>query len=254
MLTTIIVDDEEDSRITLRNFLTKYCPGVKIMGEADSVENAVRQIEAIRPALVFLDINMPHDNGFGLFGKIADPDFYTIFVTAYDEHALQAIKHQAVDYILKPVSITELIQAVSRAQELHDRKVQSQQMSRLIQAASAPPSGKEKICLPLMDGFIYVPVSGIIRCEAEGSYTIFYFTDREKIMVSYTLGSYEAVLKDHGFIRVHNQHLINLQHIEKYKRGRGGTIFMSDKKEVPVSQRKRDEFLKLIHTGNEHIG
>ncbi len=244
-LIAVVVDDEEDSRQTLCNFLTRYCPEIHIGGQADSVSTAVKVIDKVKPSLVFLDINMPHENGFGLFTRFNVPDFHTIFVTAYNEFALQAIKHHALDYILKPVNIDELIAAVSRARSIgnnYSLNEKIQTMLQTFQKTQAP----EKIALPVLDGFIYIPVNEIIRCEAEGNYTCFHFTSRTKMLVSRTVGSFESQLKNYGFIRVHHHHLINPNHIEKYQRGRGGIVFMSDKKEVIVSQRKRVEFLKLI--------
>ncbi len=245
MLTTLLVDDEEDSRITLRNFLTRYCPNVQIVAEASSVAAACEEIERHAPSLVFLDINMPHENGFALFKRIAHPEFYTIFVTAYDEYALQAIKQQALDYILKPVNITELVTAVNRAEQLHNQQNRLHRFEQLL-----PPEQKTaasgKIGLPTANGFIYVPVADIVRCEAEGSYTFFHFVNRKPMLICRTLGAYETILKEYGFIRVHHQHLVSLRHVEQYQRGRGGVILMSDKHEVVVSQRKKDDFLRAI--------
>lgn len=249
MLKTLIVDDEEDSRTSLKNFLTKYCPTVHIIGTAASVQEALMIIRNDQPDLVFLDINMPHENGFELFRELPDPDFYTVFVTAYEEYALKAIKHHALDYILKPINIVELIKTVNRADKLFDKHVVNRQINNLLQSVQRPQA-PEKISIPLGDGFLYVPVQDIIRCEAESSYTVFYFTNRNKVVVTRTLGSYEMLLRPYGFIRVHSQHLINIHHIEKYQRSRGGAVLMSDKKEVIVSQRKREEFLRLMGQSN----
>lgn len=246
MLNTLIIDDEEDSRITLHNFLTRYCPDVRIAGEADSVPAACELIAGSMPDLVFLDISMPHEDGFALFRRFPEPAFHTIIVTAYDSFALNAIKHQALDYILKPVNIGELVQAVNRVKVIREQGNVQRQISQLLQS-SRKPDLPEKIGLPQADGFLYIPVKDIIRCEAEGSYTVFYIAGRSKVMVSRILGSYEALLKEYGFIRVHREHLINPAHVERYQRGRGGTVFMSDKKEVIVSQRKKDDFLKQIN-------
>ncbi len=246
MLTTILVDDEEDSRITLRNFLGRYCPDVTVLGEAGSVSEAVELIRELKPTLVFLDINMPQENGFMLFEHIPEPDFYVVFITAYDEYALKAIKHSALDYILKPINIKELMLAVSRAQSLHQKQDMQSQLASLMQAIPRNNNNLEKLMLPLSDGFVYVPVQEIIRCEASGNYTVFYFTSRSKMVVCNTLGYYEEVLAGYGFIRVHHQHLINQHHVERYQRGRGGTVVMCDQKEVAVSQRKRDEFLRMM--------
>lgn len=249
MLTTLLVDDEEHCRIALRNFLTRYCPDVSVIGEADTVATARRLVAELGPDLVFLDISMPPEDGFALFRDLPAPGFHTIFVTAHDEYALKAIKHHALDYLLKPLNISELIRAVGHAKALREQGSMQAQLSQLLQSAQQPGL-PEKICLPLADGFTYVPVREIIRCEAEGSYTIFHFSGRNKVVVSRTLGSYEAVLKDYGFIRVHHQHLINPEHVERYQRGRGGIVVMSDKKEVVVSQRKKDDFLRQINAGN----
>lgn len=246
MMTAIIVDDEEDSRSTLRNYLNRYCPDVTLLAEAGTVAGAVRHIRALNPDIVFLDMNMPHENGLALFASIPHPDFYTIFVTAHNEYALSAIKHNALDYLMKPVNITELVLAVNRAKAMYDKDTMHRQLDQLLQSVQKRNT-MEKICLPLTDGFIYVYVHEIIRCEAEGSYSVFYFTNRKKLVISRTLGNYENLLREYGFIRVHNSHLINLEHVEKYQRGRGGMVLMSDKKEVIVSQRKRDDFLRLVN-------
>lgn len=248
MLSTLLIDDEQDSRDSLRHFLTRYCPNVEIVAEAASVAAALPLIVQHQPGLVFLDINMPHENGFALFKYIPKPAFQTIFVTAYDEYALQAIKQQALDYILKPLNITELVQAVSRAQAVTDQQLAQRRFDALLSSMQAPAQ-PVKIELPTATGFVYMPVTDIIRCEAEGSYTLFYFTGRKPMMVCKTLGAYEAQLKEYGFVRVHHRHLVNLSHVEQYQRGRGGTILMSDKKEVLVSQRKKDDFLKSMKGG-----
>ena len=242
---TVIVDDEYESRQTLLGFLSKYCPDIEVMGEASSVAEAVNMIAALAPELVFLDINMPAENGFQLFSKLSGTDFYTIFVTAYDEYALQAFKHHAVDYLLKPVVIHELIAAVNRIAALVGEKSKIQLLSGLLDNFRYPAE-PAKIALPTMEGLEYVRITDIIRCEASDNYTYIYFSDGKKIVVSRTLVVYEELLKGKGFARVHHQHLISLHHVEKYVRGRGGIVIMSDKKVIQVSQRKKEEFLKLI--------
>lgn len=246
-LRTLIIDDEEIGRSTLKHFLAKYCPEAGLIEEAASVAEAVARIEANYPSLVFLDINMPGENGLSLFNRIPAPRFHTIFVTASDEYALQAIKHHALDYILKPISINELIDAVKRAKSLLDAAETTQQIAALMQSVQQAKKQPDKLALPVMEGFVYVQLSDVVRCEAEGNYTYFHFANRGKLLVCRTLGSYEELLKDNGFIRVHHHHLINKAHIEKYQRGRGGIVVMSDKAEVIVSQRKKDEFLRHIY-------
>jgi two-component system LytT family response regulator len=246
-LATIIVDDEEDGINTLRNFLTKYCPDVEVIDTAASVAEAVDKIKLGTPDLVFLDINMPGSDGFQLFNKLPDADFSVVFVTAYDEYALKAFKHHAVNYILKPVNIDELIETVARVKRMVAANIKTQDIDTVMQAV-ARPGLHNKIALPVLDGLVYVNVDTIIRCEAENNYTVLHFTDRPKLIVSKTLGSYERLLQPFGFYRVHHQHLINLAHLERYQRGRGGVVTMSDKQDIAVSQRKRDEFLRIFES------
>jgi two-component system LytT family response regulator len=242
---TIIIDDEAKSRKTLHDFLSKYCPDVEIIAEGASVREAVKIIELHKPELVFLDINMPEGNGFELFRKIKEPDFYTVFVTAYDQYAIEAFRHQAVDYILKPINIAELIKTINRIKTLHSYKTNTNQLNAFLQATTKKAITSDKIALPVADGLTYVQTDDIIHCEAQGNYTCFHFTNRSKLLVSRTLGFYEDLLKSRGFIRIHHQHLINLMHVEKYQRGRGGTVIMADKTELMVSQRRKEEFIKM---------
>lgn len=249
-ITTLIVDDEEDGRSSLRCLLERYCPGVSVVAEAASVSEAIDEIGALRPKLVFLDVNMPFENGFSLFSKIPEPTFKTIFVTAYDSYALQAIKHHALDYLLKPIDIDELVAAVQHAaRSLAERTpggaAPEEPVSRLLQELPRN-RGAEKVSLAVADGFLYVLPASIIRCEANGNYTHFYFAGKPPLLVCRALGYYEALLEPFGFIRVHHHHLINPAHVERYQRGRGGMVVMSDGSELGISQRKKDDFLGLM--------
>lgn len=242
---SIVVDDEQESRETLLHFLSKYCPDVEIVGQADSVNEAVEIIRGTSPELVFLDVNMPIENGFKLFEKISDINFYTVFVTAYDQYAVQAFKHHAVDYLLKPIVIHELMITVNRVAKLLEDKNRIQQLSALLQYIKTPVE-QTKIALPTLEGLVYVHTMDIVRLQADDNYTSLYFKGGKKMLVSHTLAYFEEALKEQGFVRIHHQHLINLQHVEKYIRGRGGYIIMSDGTSLQVSQRKKDEFLRII--------
>ncbi len=241
----VVIDDEYESRHTLINFLVKYCPDITVVAEAASVTEAVGVIEESLPDLIFLDINMPAENGFQLFDRLRNKDFYTVFVTAYDAYALQAFRHHAADYLLKPIDIHELMATVTRIVRLRDDKIKVKELTDLLHAFKRPAE-KPKIALPVTEGLIYVRTTDIVRCEASSNYTFIYFEDGRKIIVARTLVLYEEALKDKGFARVHHQHLINLHHVEKYVRGRGGIVVMSDQKEIQVSQRKKEEFLRLL--------
>ncbi|MBP1164707.1 two-component system LytT family response regulator [Chryseobacterium sp. PvR013] len=242
---SIVVDDEQESRETLLRFLSKYCPDVELIGEAGSVNGAVEVIREMSPELVFLDVNMPVENGFKLFEKISDRNFYTVFVTAYDQYAVQAFKHHAVDYLLKPIVIHELIITVNRVARLLEDKNKIQQLSALLHHIKSPVE-PSKIALPTLEGLVYVHTIDIVRLQADDNYTSIFFKGGKKMMISHTLAYFEEALKEQGFVRIHHQHLINLQHVEKYIRGRGGYIIMSDETSLQVSQRKKDEFLRII--------
>lgn len=244
-ITTLIVDDESESRSLLRNFLYKYCAEVEVVAEAASVTEAVALIERTAPLLVFLDVNMPGTNGFTLFDHITVPDFQTVFVTAYDEFALEAFRHYALDYILKPIEISRLVATVERVRQEQSRNVNGALLRSLLQATQKSlVSGR--VALPVLDGLEYVPVSEIVRCEAAGSYTHIYFVNRNKMIVSRPLTFYETLLQEQGFVRIHHKYLVNLKHVERYQRGKGGYVIMSDHSELEVSQRKRDDFLRLL--------
>jgi two-component system LytT family response regulator len=242
---TIIVDDEVKSRKTLVDFLLKYCPDIEVTAEAASVDEAIQAIDRLKPELIFLDINMPEGNGFELFKKIKEPDFHTVFVTAYDQYALEAFKHQAVDYILKPINIAELIKTVNRVKTLQNYKTNTDQLNAFLQSVSKKTIMSDRIALPVADGLTYVQTDDVIHCEAQGNYTFFHFTNRSKLLVARTLGFYEDLLKNRGFVRIHHHHLINLMHVEKYQRGRGGIVVMADKAELRVAQRRKEEFIKV---------
>lgn len=250
--TAVLIDDEADGRNTLRCYLEKYCPEIVVVADAGSVADGVTVLQTVYPDIVFLDVNMPFENGFALFKSIPQPAFSTIFVTAYDCYALQAIKQHALDYLLKPIDIDELIAAVKHAVRCRSASVakpghmlKEEELSRLINEIR-PGRTRDKIALPVLDGFRYVPHSDIVRCEAKGSYTSFHFKDGTQLLICHALGYYEAMLSPYGFIRVHHQHLINPVHVERYQRGRGGSAIMSDKSEVTISQRRRDDFLELM--------
>lgn len=250
MLNTILIDDEENGRNTLRNFLVRYCGHVHIVAEADSVSAAIPLIGMHRPQLVFLDINMPEQNGFALFNEIPAPDFQTIFVTAYDSYALQAIKLHALDYILKPLSIADLVKAVARAEQVCAAQQTSGNTDARLQTLPSSSLSTGKLGLPTTSGLLFVPAADVVHCMAEGSYTWFHLAGRKPLLVCKPLGFYEERLREYGFVRVHNRHLVNLAHVEQYQRGRGGMLLMSNGDEVLVSQRKKDGFL---HAMDSHI-
>jgi two-component system LytT family response regulator len=235
----VIVDDEKGSRDILAGFLKKYCPEVEMAGEADGADVAYALITAQTPDLVFLDVSMPDQNGFDLLGRFSRIDFEVIFVTAHEQYALRAIKNNAADYLLKPIGIIELKDAVSRASQ----RIKSKRITESVAASASSP---EKITVPVRDGFIYVNLEDIVRCEAEGGYTWIHFKNKDKVLVTKTLKDFEGSLSPNQFVRVHHHHLINLKHVTKYNHGRSGQVIMTDGASIEVSQRKRGDFLQRI--------
>jgi two-component system LytT family response regulator len=243
MIGSVIIDDELQSRNALRNILIDYCSDVEILGEADNAEEGIEIIQETKPELVFLDINMPDQNGFQLLESIGDIKFHVVFVTAYDQYAIKAIKFSALDYILKPIDPQQIIDSVNKLKGMQPRKIQvAERISNLL-------NNKEKInkiALPTISGFRFVRIKSIIRCEADNNYTIFFLEPKETIMVTHTLKYFENILKTDGFVRVHQSHLINIDYVEEYIKGDGGIVKMSDKSEVAVSRRKKEIFLNKM--------
>lgn len=240
----LIVDDEHNARENLKILLERHVPSVTVKGMAGSVKEALVEVERLKPDIVFLDIEMPNENGFAFLEKVPELNFDVVFVTAYDHYALKAFKFSAVDYLLKPVDIDELKSAVERI--TNKRKSNSNNVKVLMENKGQPGIANKKIVLSLSDQFLFVELKDIIRLEAEDYYTWFYFCNRERVLISRNLGEYEDLLAEQDFFRVHKSHLINLNHIHKVLKADGGIVVMSDSSQVPISKVKKNDFLKRI--------
>lgn len=237
-LKTIIVEDEQISREILRNYIGKYCPNLELLGEASNIEEAYELIQQHELDLVFLDVEMPFGNGFDLLEKVEDRTFETIFVTAYDHYAIEALNNQATYYLLKPISIDELIKSVSLVTEIKEKENQLQ--NTILQPKTSAINGK--ITIPLQDGFEVINVEEIVFCKADDNYTEIHFSNSRKI-VSKTLKHFEEVLKEYPFARIHKSYLVNINAITKYKKGKGGSVELTNGKEVLVSASKKGNLL-----------
>ncbi|NOY49570.1 MAG: response regulator transcription factor [Chlorobi bacterium] len=243
MIASVIIDDELQSRNALRNILIDYCADVDILGEADNAEEGIKIIRETKPELVFLDINMPDQNGFQLLESIGNIKFHVVFVTAYDQYAIKAIKFSALDYILKPIDPQQIIDSVNKLKSLQPRNRQvAERISNLLDNKDKI----DKIALPTITGFRFVKIKSIIRCEADNNYTSFFLESKESILVTRTLKHYEDILKHDDFVRVHQSHLINIDYVEEYVKGDGGFVKMSDGSEVGISRRKKEIFLNIM--------
>jgi len=241
MIRTLIIDDEENIRLRLKDMILENFPQITVVGEADGVESGVKAIESLKPELVLLDIQMDDGNAFDLLKRVKQIPFKVIFATAYEEYALKAIKFSALDYLLKPVSVDDLRIAFIKAEEqiMTDLKLQLAALQNNLRS----PKNKT-IALRTSEKIYLLDVNNIIRCEADRSYTYFFVSEQKKHIVSQPMKEFEDMLSEYGFIRIHKSHLINMSFIESFDKADGGYIILKDKTEIPVSRRKKSELLE----------
>ncbi len=245
-LQSIIVDDEQDSREILGNYIKKYTPSVVVLEECSNIQEAKEAINKHDPDLVFLDIEMPFGNAFDLLEQLEVINFEVIFITAFSQYAIQAFNQSAVHYILKPLDIDELILAVDKARERIQNKTQINHTQILLENLTAKKSQKQKIALPLIDGFEVVKLDEIIYCEASDNFTIFHFVGGQKAMICRKLKFYEDNLKEYGFCRIHRSHVINLDYVKRYIKGKGGMVILENNVQLQVSGSRKQTFLDLF--------
>ena len=238
-LRAVIVEDEKASRDILRSYLKKYCPSVKVLGEASNVDEARVLIRKFELDLVFLDVEMPFGNAFDLLEKVGDISFETIFVTAYNHYAMEALNAHASYYLMKPLSIDELIKAVDYVTEIK-RKENALQNEVLTPTSKVV---KGKITLPQQDGFDVIDTADILYCKADDNYTELYLTNNKRKVISITLKYFEDLLSENGFARVHKSYLVNINEVRKYVKGKGGSVVLSNGKQIMVSASKKANLL-----------
>lgn len=246
MITAIIVDDEPYSCESLVSLLERYCPEVKILDICYSGADALKAIEEQTPTLIFLDIEMPHMNGFEMLQKLPSINFSIIFTTSYDQYAIKAIRFSALDYLLKPVDSDELQAAVKKVLSKSHETV-PQQIEMLLHKLTHPIIAVNKIAIPTIDGLQLLLIETIIRCSSESNYTELHLKNKKKITASRTLKEIEEMLVDYSFLRVHHSHLVNLNEVEKYVKGDGGYLILSDGTNIGVSRSRKELLLKKLH-------
>ncbi len=240
-LRAIVVEDEETSREIIKNYLTKYCPKVQVLGEAANVDEALELINTHELDLVFLDVEMPYGNAFDLLDKVGDRTFETVFVTAYDHYAIDALNAHASYYLLKPIDIDKLIDAVHYVSEIKEQENRLQ--NTILKPKQTVVAGK--ITIPLQNGFEVLQVEDILYCQADDNYTNIFLKDKKKL-VSKTLKYFEDMLTENGFARVHKSYLVNVNAITEYKKGKGGSVVLENGKEIMVSPSKKKELLSYF--------
>jgi len=245
MIKAIIVDDEQYCCETIASLLEDYCPEVELLGIYHNGADALPAIRQHSPSLVFLDVEMPKMNGFEMLEQLVSINFDIIFTTSYDQYALKAIRFSAIDYLLKPIDREELQIAVQKVVQRSQRTI-TQQVEILMQKLHQPAKSINKIALPTMEGLQMILVNSIISCEADSNYTILLLKGNKKVIVSTTLKEIEESLEDYSFARVHRSYLVNLNEVEKYIKGEGGYLIMSDGSNIDVSRNKKENLLKKL--------
>lgn len=246
-MNAVIIEDEKQAVIALKQELKETCPEVVIKGDASTVKSGIKLILDEQPEIVFLDVQLKDGTGFDLLHEIGEYNFKVIFTTAYSEYAIQAIKISALDYLLKPIQSNQLSIAIQKVLKSNLDSMKTQ-IASLIHNRDASPLGK-KIALPTSQGISLYAFDSIIRIQSEGNYSAIYLDDDKKIIVAKTLRDFEELLMDHGFVRIHHSHLINLHHLAKYYSKDGGYVVMQNNETIPVSKRKKAELLKFLNNG-----
>ena len=243
-LSVIIADDEQTSRDLIERYVNKYCTNLEVISKAVDAIDAIAQIKELKPDLVFLDVEMPFGNAFDVLEQTQEVDYQTIFITAFSDYAIKALNYSAAYYILKPISIDELVSAVDKVQAMAQEDNFSE-LKRVLQSNLGSDS-IERIVLPNQSGFEIIDANQIIRIAGSGNYSDIYLADGKKKTVSKTLKFFEKLEENKNIIRVHKSHIVNVNYIAAYKKGRGGVLIMSDDSEVEVSARLKTKLLSEL--------
>ncbi len=245
----IIVDDEITSSQVLEKLIQHYLPALQVIAICNKPNDAIDKISALRPDLVFMDIELPGMTGFDILERINPIHFNIIFTTAHSQYGIKAIQFSAIDYLLKPINIEDLKSAVSRASVLLSDNQSLERIRILLENIQLLNTNDpfNRIALPTTEGLKFVYTNDIIRCMSSNNYTYIFLTNGEKILISKTLKDVENVFSAHTFCRVHNSHLVNTNYIKKFIKSDTNMIVMTDGAEVEVSRRKKDELLKILN-------
>jgi two-component system, LytTR family, response regulator len=241
----ILIDDELNSLQNLQQKLEGFCPDVAIVAITQKPEEGILLIRQHQPDVVFLDIEMPRMSGFRMLGELGEYDFDIIFTTAYNHYSIDAIRISAFDYLVKPIGIEDLQQAVERLSKSLNRQTK-EKIDILKKSLSDNRTQEDKIAISTSEGIEFIPIKNIIHIESRSNYSKIFLTDNKSITVTKILKDFEEMLLPYNFYRIHNSHLINLNYIQKYVRSQGGHVQLQDGTLIDISRRKKEEFLKMI--------
>jgi len=247
MIRYVIIDDEVNNIEILSSYLEKYRDNLQLVGTATHADEGVLLIKNTQPELIFLDIQMPQKNGFDLLQEIGERSFEVIFVTAYDKFGIRAVKFSALDYLLKPLNIQELEEALYKAIEKIRQKKYNANLENLIQNLNNKQQDEDKIALSTGRETRYIPVGQIVRCRADDNYTEIYLLEGEPIVISKTLKEYDEMLSQYGFIRTHQSHLINPKHVLGYTKGDNPAVHMQHNFLVPIARQKKEYVYQILN-------
>ena len=244
---TVLIDDEENCLDVLEWSIQQYGSKLEILGKCSSADQGIKMIQEKKPQLVFLDIQMPHMNGFDLLKKLMPIHFDVIFTTAYDQFAIKAFKFSAIDYLLKPIDPEDLRGALQKLELRRNRMPENQQAEELLKNLKYfYQPVRSKISIPSMDGLIFVHIQDIVSCEAHSNYTVIHMQSGDSLTATKTLKFFCELLEPYHFFRIHQSHLINMDHLVKYIKGEGGYVIMVDGSTINVSRTHKEKFLHLI--------
>lgn len=243
-ITVVLIDDERKALAILKNKLERLCPSVQVIAETQSPEEGIELIEELNPQLVFLDIAMPEMSGFDILSKIENPKFEIIFATAFDDYAIEAIKHCAIGYLVKPIDNEDLIITVNKAIKNIEDKTALEKNKLLIENLGVQTFQKKKVVIPSQLGLEFVEINKIIFCEGTEGYTKIHIKGEKPILSSYSIGHFNKLLQNQDFYLIHKSYLINVNYIEKYLNE--GYVILGENHKLPVSRNRRSDFLNSL--------
>lgn len=252
MISTLLIDDDANLRNGLKSLLERYAPDFDILGEADSVETGIKSMDALKPQVVFLDIQLADGTGFDILESLAQKhgqaSSHIVFITAHEQYAIKAFRFSALDFLLKPVDPEDLVKVIEKIRSVVSKNEGFAHIDLLLENIRRKVDNFKRIALSTSEGIHLFEISDIVRCESEDNYTKFFIKNNKPILISKTLKEYEEMLGEHGFERIHQSHLINLSYLKSYIKKDGGYVIMSDGSHLPISQRKKERLQELIRT------